>query len=83
MHRTQLMLENWQYVALKARAEQSDRSLSEVVRRILTEHLSPTTPPDPDRDDPLLAFDSLFSDAGLSGTDHDRALYGLETGQRR
>ena len=39
MHRTQLLLENWQYEALRARAEREGRSLSAVLRAILTEHL--------------------------------------------
>ena len=40
MHRTQLLLEEWQHAALKARAEREGRSISDLVREILSEHLS-------------------------------------------
>ncbi len=72
MHRTQLLLEEWQYEALKARAERSGRSLSDVVREILAAHLAPSQP----AEDPLFALDSVFDDPGVSGADHDAFLYG-------
>ena len=39
MHRTQLLLDDWQYDALKAQARGSRRSLSDLVRQIVTAHL--------------------------------------------
>jgi len=41
MHRTQLSLEDWQHEALKARAGQEGKSLSELVREILSAYLRP------------------------------------------
>jgi hypothetical protein len=40
MHRSQIFLEEWQYETLKARAERTGLSISEVVRVILNEHLA-------------------------------------------
>ena len=72
MHRTQLLLEDWQYEALKARAERSGRSLSDIVREILAAHLNARPKP---KDDPLLLMDSVFEDGGGAGVDHDAYLY--------
>jgi len=41
MHRTQLSLEDWQHEALKARAEREGKSVSELVREILSAYLRP------------------------------------------
>lgn len=35
MHRTQIILEDWQYRILRARAEQEGRSMSSLVRELL------------------------------------------------
>ena len=40
MHRTQLLLDDWQYDALKAQARGSRRSLSDLVREIVSAHLA-------------------------------------------
>lgn len=39
MHRTQILLDDWQYDALKARAKGRGRSLSDLVREIVSAHL--------------------------------------------
>ncbi len=39
MHRTQILLDEWQYDALKARARGRGRSLSDLVREIVAAHL--------------------------------------------
>jgi plasmid stability protein len=41
MHRTQLILDEWQHEALRARAEREGKTLSAVVREILALHLQP------------------------------------------
>lgn len=71
MHRTQLMLEVWQYEALRARAEGAGVSLSEIVRRAVTAYLTPT---EPLSESPLLALEGIGDD-GLGGRNHDEALY--------
>jgi len=41
MHRTQILLEEWQYEALRAQAERDGRSLAALIREVLTRHLKP------------------------------------------
>lgn len=72
MHRTQLMLEDWQMDALRSRAERAGISVSELVRRIVTQYLRP---PDTGRSE-LLAMEGVGEDAEASGADHDGFLYG-------
>lgn len=79
MHRTQLLLENWQIEALRARAEGAGISVSELVRRILSAYLVPEVEPD---DSPLLAMEGIGSDAS-SGRDHDELLYQPPASRRR
>ena len=40
-HRTQILLEDWQYEALKSLAESEGVSISDMVRRILSQRLRP------------------------------------------
>ncbi len=40
MHRPQIVLEEWQYETLKARAKRSGQTVSELVQTILSEHLA-------------------------------------------
>ena len=39
MHRTQLLLEEWQYEELKVMSEREGRSISELVREMVSERL--------------------------------------------
>ena len=39
LHRTQLLIEAWQHEKLSAMAEREERSISSLVREILTEYL--------------------------------------------
>jgi plasmid stability protein len=73
MHRAQLLLEDWHYQRLKARAEQENRSLSNLMREILDQHLQS---PGPAKGEGLRAIEGLGSDPEISGRDHDRVLYG-------
>jgi hypothetical protein len=73
MHRTQLILEPWQYDALRAMADKEGESISGLVRRALTAFLgrAPTR-----RKARLDDIEGLFDDPGASGREHDRFLYG-------
>lgn len=72
MHRTQIILEDWQYQVLRAKAEQEGRSMSELVREIL--HAALRTPsPQHSR---LGEMEGVGEDAATCGRDHDRYLYG-------
>lgn len=69
MHRTQVMLEEWQYQSLKAGAEQRGLSMSELLREILAEYFGRPR-------GGLGAIEGLGEDAGSVARDHDAYLYG-------
>lgn len=70
-HRTQLILEDWQYDALRHQAAQEGTSISSLVRRIVAERLARPARPRRDR---ASAIAGIFED-DLAGRDHDRELY--------
>jgi len=73
MHRTQIMLDDWQYEQLKAAAERQGRSLSSLVRDAVTRLLKGS----PRRAATKLAeIGGLGADAGARGRGHDEVLYG-------
>ena len=71
-HRMQILLEPWQYGALKALAQREGVSISDMVRRILTRQLRPRLAHRPG----LRAIAGVGRDRKASGRDHDRWLYG-------
>ena len=73
-HRTQVLLEQWQYGALKRMAEGEGVSLSDMLRQILTSHLRPPA----SRRIGLQAIAGIGQDPEANGKDHDRWLYGQE-----
>lgn len=75
MHRTQILLEQWQYEALRARAEREGRSLSALIREFVGNALSPT---DAAPGCGLDRLEGVGEDTAVYGTDHDRLLYGGE-----
>lgn len=77
MHRTQILLEEWQYETLRARAEQEGRSLSDLIRDLLRKSLTETASRSNDR---LDAMEGVGEDAGAYGEHHDRFLYGAKDG---
>jgi plasmid stability protein len=72
MHRTQILLEDWQYQTLRSRAEQEGRSISDLVREILQAALAKS----PRRKRKLDSISGIGEDAVAYGKDHDRFLYG-------
>ena len=75
MHRTQILLEDKQYEALKAWAKRVDKSLSEVVRQAVDRLLgAEAEAAGPSR---LSDICGIAQDpGGPSGRDHDNTLYG-------
>ena len=75
MHRTQLMFEQWQYDQLQAIAECEGRSISALVREIVSQHLERRA---------RKAKNALAEISGIGegpadlGLNHDRYLYGEE-----
>ncbi|MCX5794211.1 MAG: hypothetical protein NTY77_01785 [Elusimicrobia bacterium] len=75
MHRTQILLEQRQYAALRAWAKRTDRSLSEAVRLAVDRLLGAGQKGRPGAR--LADICGMFSDpGGVAGRDHDSYLYG-------
>jgi hypothetical protein len=76
LHRTQILLEPWQYDALRSTSEREGRSISDIVRGILTEALRS---PDRPSGSWVREVAGIEYDANTSGQDHDTYLYGTPT----
>ena len=72
MHKTQVVLEDWQYEALRTLAAQEHRSISDLVREMLTRHLASNRQIARQR---LAALEGIGADAHATGQDHDALLY--------
>jgi plasmid stability protein len=72
MHKTQVVLEDWQYEALRSLAEQEHRSISDLVREMLTRYLAGNREIARQR---LAAMEGIGADAHATGQDHDAFLY--------
>jgi plasmid stability protein len=72
MHKTQVVLEDWQYKALQTLAEQEHRSISDLVREMLTRYLVGNHEIARQR---LAAMEGIGADAHATGQDHDAFLY--------
>ena len=79
MHRTQLLLDDWQYDALKAQARGSRRSLSDLVRQIVSEHLAAGAERAGNRWD---AVEGVAEGPPDLGAGHDGYLYGSAASPR-
>jgi plasmid stability protein len=73
MHRSQILLETWQYETLKVQAERQGKSISEVVRDIVSRHLSAAPR---GRRQKLRAVEGMIDDGEEVARNHDRYLYG-------
>lgn len=75
MRRTQILMEEDQYQALKAWARGTDRSLSDLVRMAIDRVMGERTPRTQRyRIENLCGF--VRGSGGMAGRDHDRVLYG-------
>jgi hypothetical protein len=80
MHRAQIILEKWQYDALRSRAECDGRSVSEMVREAVDAYLGRARTVGSGG---LAAIRGIGADASATGRTHDRYLYPLPTKRRR
>lgn len=71
MHRAQILIEEWQYDTLRAEAERLGKSISEIIRDILSDryHRKPVK-------SRLAAITGIVADDKTAGKDHDEYLYG-------
>ena len=72
MHRTQILIEEWQYEALRGRAERERCSRSALIREILNASLNPSEIIPRKR---LQTIEGIGEDAVASGQEHDKYLY--------
>lgn len=70
MYRAQVLIEEWQYQTLKSEAEREGKSVSELIRDMLTDRFRRR------RKDGLDDLDGIVSDPKTKGKDHDLHLYG-------
>ena len=73
MHKTHVLLEDWQYEALQSLAAREQRSISALVREMLTSHLAERHETARQR---LAAMEGIGADAHATGQEHDTFLYG-------
>ncbi len=73
MHRTQILLEDWQYQRMKSLAEKEGRSLSSLVRDAVTAFLGRAPQ---SRATTLAEIAGIGDDPDSRGRDHDDVLYG-------
>jgi plasmid stability protein len=72
MHKTQVVLEDWQYEALQILAKQEHRSISALVREMLTRYLVGNHEIARQR---LAAMEGIGADAYATGQEHDAFLH--------
>jgi hypothetical protein len=72
MHTTQISLEDWQYEALQSLADREQRSISAVIREMLTSHLARQHEMVRQR---LAAIEGIGDDLQATGQEHDAFLY--------
>lgn len=78
MHRTQVLLDEWQYQQLKVVSEREGRSIGSLVRDAVTVFLEDSRRRPATK---LAEIRGLGDDPGARGRDHDDILYG--PGRRR
>jgi hypothetical protein len=72
MHKTHVVLEDWQHEALRTLAVQEHRSISDLVREMLTRYLVGNPEIARQR---LAAMEGIGANAHASGQDHNACLY--------
>ena len=75
MHKTHVLLEDWQYEALQSLAAQEQRSISALVREVLTRYLSRDHGKARQR---LATIEGIGADTQATGREHDDLLYRTE-----
>ena len=72
MHKTHVVLEDWQYEALRTLAARENRSISALVREMLARHLVRNHEIARQR---LAVMEGIGADAHATGQEHDAILY--------
>ncbi len=78
MHRTQILLEKEQYLALRELANQTGKSMGELIREFVRVGLGKMSPKKKGGEDSQESLKGFIEEADLTGRDHDQVLYGEE-----
>ena len=78
MHRTQVLLDEAQYLALKETARRSGRSMGELIRHYVGQGLQHLPKARKPARSSLTALKGIVHDDLLASTHHDELLYGEE-----
>lgn len=78
LHRAQILLEEWQYQAVKSQAERQGVSMSYWLRGLLSQKIIAQTPGKSSKKLGLLSIKGIGS-SDTSGVDHDSILYGRQS----
>ncbi len=76
MHRTQIILEESQYLALREWARRTGKSMGQLIREMLDHEFEEEAASAGSGPRGLEKLKGVFSEPGLSGEDHDAAIYG-------
>ena len=75
MHRSQILLEEWQYQYLNDKARREGKSISQLVRELITERIE-TNRTEAWEDDPFLDIIGMVSSGdGRVAEEHDKYIY--------
>ena len=80
MHRTQLLLDDWQYEVLKTLSEKEGRSISYLVREAVASYITKDQRKVKKK---LRQLEGLGEDTEAAGRDHDKFLYGVKSRRSR
>ena len=75
MHRTQILLDDTDYLALKEAARQSGQSMGEIIRHYVSRGLRVRRTPRKRRRYRLTDLKGIFNDPGCASVHHDKLLY--------
>ena len=76
MHRTQITIEDSQYVALREKSRRSGKSMGQLIRELLERDLAGKPKPVKGHVSGLAKLTGILKDPGFGGEDHDEILYG-------
>jgi plasmid stability protein len=76
MHRTQIILDDAQYVALREKARRTGKSMGQLIRELLAQQSESEARPHRGKASGLAKMSGILKDPGFGGEDHDDVLYG-------
>ncbi len=75
MHRTQIILDDAQYVALREKARRTGKSMGQLIRELIAQQLEAGPKPRRGKASGLAKLTGILKDLGFGGEEHDEVLY--------